>query len=270
MQPRPDRGTGLEAVQADPGSQEEVAALRLYTGDRCQPRHRTRTGRGGPAREGATRLRRDAAAQPGRSHPAAQAAQIEAVAEQIEDLDVLVNNAGLAIFDDFGDRQVLSQHLTVNFFGPEAVTQAFTPHLPHLRRSRGAMVNVLSLATLASVPGWRGTRLPRPRRSRSPRRCASSSPLRACCSNAGTPHCRPTCDEPDGTHNGPRADNGRPAVQTRLRKAHKVRRCRQVEVADTTHAQAALQRSVSLARERPPIDLGARVASISACCSGPT
>ncbi|MFB8180895.1 SDR family NAD(P)-dependent oxidoreductase [Streptomyces sp. NPDC055966] len=153
MQPRPDRGTGLEAVQADPGSQEEVAALRLYTGDRCQPQHRTRTGRGGSAPEGATRLRRDAAALPGRSHPAAQAAQIEAVAEQIEDLDVLVNNAGLAIFDDFGDRQVLSQHLTVNFFGPEAVTQAFTPHL---RRSRGAMVNVLSLATLASVPGMAG------------------------------------------------------------------------------------------------------------------
>lgn len=69
---------------------------------------------------------------------------------------MLVNNAGLAIFDDFGDRQVLSQHLTVNFFGPEAVTQAFTPHLPHLRRSRGAMVNVLSLATLASVPGMAG------------------------------------------------------------------------------------------------------------------
>lgn len=77
-------------------------------------------------------------------------AQIDAVAGQIEDLDVLVNNAGLAIFDELGDREVLTRHLSVNFFGPYAVTKAFTPHLT---RSRGALVNVLSLASLASVPG---------------------------------------------------------------------------------------------------------------------
>lgn len=78
---------------------------------------------------------------------------IEAVAAQVEHLDVLVNNAGLAIFDSLGSREVLEQHLTVNFFGPYAVTHAF---LPHLTRSRGAVVNVLSLAALASVPGMAG------------------------------------------------------------------------------------------------------------------
>jgi len=76
-------------------------------------------------------------------------AQIEAAAVRVERLDILVNNAGLAIFDTLGDREVLERHLAVNFFGPYEVTQAFTPHLA---RSRGAVVNVLSLAALASVP----------------------------------------------------------------------------------------------------------------------
>ncbi|MBF9071453.1 SDR family NAD(P)-dependent oxidoreductase [Streptacidiphilus fuscans] len=80
-------------------------------------------------------------------------AQIDAAAQQIEDLDLLVNNAGLAIYDDLGDREVLARHFTVNFFGPYAVTRAFTPHLT---RSHGAVVNVLSLAALAAVPGMAG------------------------------------------------------------------------------------------------------------------
>jgi NAD(P)-dependent dehydrogenase (short-subunit alcohol dehydrogenase family) len=79
--------------------------------------------------------------------------RIETAARQVERLDVLINNAGLAIFDDLGDRDVLERHLAVNFFGPHAVTSAFTPHL---MRSRGAVVNVLSLAALASVPGLAG------------------------------------------------------------------------------------------------------------------
>jgi NAD(P)-dependent dehydrogenase (short-subunit alcohol dehydrogenase family) len=77
-------------------------------------------------------------------------AQVEAAAAQIEDLDVLVNNAGLGTFEDVMDREVLQRHLVVNVFGPYAVTQAFTPQLT---RSHGAVVNVLSLAALASVPG---------------------------------------------------------------------------------------------------------------------
>ncbi|GII52619.1 short-chain dehydrogenase/reductase [Planotetraspora thailandica] len=76
-------------------------------------------------------------------------AQIEAAAKSVDGLDVLVNNAGLAAFDDLGDRAVLERHLAVNLFGTHAVTQAF---LPQLTLSRGAVVNVLSVAALASLP----------------------------------------------------------------------------------------------------------------------
>jgi NAD(P)-dependent dehydrogenase (short-subunit alcohol dehydrogenase family) len=61
-------------------------------------------------------------------------AQIQAAADQVESLDVLINNAGIWLFDDLSDRAAIEQHLTVNFFGTYAVTQAF---LPLLTRSRG-------------------------------------------------------------------------------------------------------------------------------------
>jgi NAD(P)-dependent dehydrogenase (short-subunit alcohol dehydrogenase family) len=77
------------------------------------------------------------------------AAQIRAAAGQVQSLDILVNNAGLALYDDLGDPSVIEQHLAVNLFGPLAVTQAL---LPLLTRSRGAVVNVLSTAALATIP----------------------------------------------------------------------------------------------------------------------
>ena len=63
------------------------------------------------------------------------AAQIQAAADQVESLDVLINNAGIALFDDLSDRAVLEQHLAVNLFGPYGVIQAF---LPLLTRSAGS------------------------------------------------------------------------------------------------------------------------------------
>src|SRR6266566_2502907 len=53
------------------------------------------------------------------------AAQIQAAAGQVESLDVLINNAGIWLFDDLSDRAALERHLAVNFFGTYAVTQAF-------------------------------------------------------------------------------------------------------------------------------------------------
>src|SRR5260370_5460087 len=77
------------------------------------------------------------------------AAQIQAAVERVESLDVLINNAGLALFDDLSDRAVLERHLAVNLFGMYGVTQAF---LPLLTRSRGAIVNVLSVTAFAALP----------------------------------------------------------------------------------------------------------------------
>jgi NAD(P)-dependent dehydrogenase (short-subunit alcohol dehydrogenase family) len=77
------------------------------------------------------------------------AAQTQAAAEQVEALDILINNAGIALYDDLSDRVVLERHLAVNLFGTWGVTQAF---LPLLTRSRGAIVNILSAYALAPLP----------------------------------------------------------------------------------------------------------------------
>src|ERR1700681_2023722 len=77
------------------------------------------------------------------------AAQIQAAAEKVGSLDILINNAGIALYDDLSDRAALEQHLAVNLFGTYGVTQAF---LPLLTQSRGAIVNVLSNTALATLP----------------------------------------------------------------------------------------------------------------------
>jgi NAD(P)-dependent dehydrogenase (short-subunit alcohol dehydrogenase family) len=77
------------------------------------------------------------------------AAQIRAAVERVESLDVLINNAGVDLHGDLSDRVLLERHLAVNLFGTYGVTQAF---LPLLTRSRGAIVNVLSLAAVAALP----------------------------------------------------------------------------------------------------------------------
>ena len=77
------------------------------------------------------------------------AAQIQAAVESVGSLDILINNAGIALFDDLSDRAVLEQHLAVNLFGPYGVIQAF---LPLLTRSRGVIVNNVSTMAVAPLP----------------------------------------------------------------------------------------------------------------------
>jgi NAD(P)-dependent dehydrogenase (short-subunit alcohol dehydrogenase family) len=77
------------------------------------------------------------------------AAQIQGAVESVESLDILINNAGLALYDDLSDRAAIERSLAINLYGPYGVTQAF---LPLLTRSRGAIVSVLSLSALAAVP----------------------------------------------------------------------------------------------------------------------
>ena len=77
------------------------------------------------------------------------AAEIQRAVNEVDGLDVLINNAGVAIYDDLSSFDVIERHLAVNLFGPLNVTRAF---LPSLRRSQGAVVNNLSMAALAPLP----------------------------------------------------------------------------------------------------------------------
>jgi NAD(P)-dependent dehydrogenase (short-subunit alcohol dehydrogenase family) len=75
-------------------------------------------------------------------------AQIQSAVERVESLDILINNAGRQPYDDLSDRSTLEESLAINLFGPYNVIQAF---LPMLTRTRGAIVNNLSLLALAPL-----------------------------------------------------------------------------------------------------------------------
>ena len=77
------------------------------------------------------------------------AAQIRAAADRVGSLDLLINNAGIALFGDWSDRAAVDQHLAVNLFGTQAVIQAF---LPALTRSGGDIVNNVSTMSVAPLP----------------------------------------------------------------------------------------------------------------------
>jgi NAD(P)-dependent dehydrogenase (short-subunit alcohol dehydrogenase family) len=74
---------------------------------------------------------------------------IQQAVDKVECLDVLINNAGVAIYDDLSKPEVIEEHLKVNLFGALNVTRAF---LPLLKRSKGAIVNNISTVALAALP----------------------------------------------------------------------------------------------------------------------
>ena len=76
---------------------------------------------------------------------------VRAAAERIEELHGLVNNAGIALAMplEFIPLDELRRQLEVNVIGQVAVTQAF---LPQLRRTRGRIVFVGSIAGRSALP----------------------------------------------------------------------------------------------------------------------
>lgn len=76
-------------------------------------------------------------------------AQIQHAVAEIDSLDVLINNAGIALYDDLSDRAVLERHFAVNVYGTNDVTQAF---LSLLAATQGSVVNILSVNALAPLP----------------------------------------------------------------------------------------------------------------------
>lgn len=77
------------------------------------------------------------------------AGDIQRAADEVTSLDVLINNAGIAIYDDLTGEDAIQRHFAVNLFGLLNVTRAF---LPALKRSKGAVVNNLSMVAVAPVP----------------------------------------------------------------------------------------------------------------------
>ncbi|MBA2611763.1 MAG: SDR family NAD(P)-dependent oxidoreductase [Bacteroidetes bacterium] len=75
--------------------------------------------------------------------------QIKEAVSKIDSLDILINNAGIYLYDDLSDPTAFEKQLAVHLYGTQGVTQAF---LAALTNSKGAVVNNLSLLALAPLP----------------------------------------------------------------------------------------------------------------------
>jgi short-subunit dehydrogenase len=86
------------------------------------------------------------------SHAASTGPLVERTLERFGQLDVLVNNAGISMwsrFENVSDFTSYERLLAINYLGAVYLTAAA---LPHLKRSRGLIVAVASLAGLTGVP----------------------------------------------------------------------------------------------------------------------
>ena len=77
---------------------------------------------------------------------------VRAAAEQAKDVTLLINNAGVLAIGGLADvpADALRDNMETNFYGMLHVIRAF---LPTLEQHRGAIVNMLTLVALASMPG---------------------------------------------------------------------------------------------------------------------
>lgn len=78
---------------------------------------------------------------------------VDAAALAAQDVDVLINNAGIATMTDLvsGDLAVIRSELDTHFWGTLAMTRAFAPILA--AQGGGAIVNVMSLLSFRTYPG---------------------------------------------------------------------------------------------------------------------
>jgi short-subunit dehydrogenase len=78
--------------------------------------------------------------------------QVAASASVANDVTLLINNAGYAAFDGAISAPTMDDarlEMEVNYFGPLAMTRAFAPILA---KSGGAVLNMLSMLSLVSLP----------------------------------------------------------------------------------------------------------------------
>lgn len=80
-------------------------------------------------------------------------ASIAAAAAQAADVDLLINNAGISLYQDLvaGEMDRIRQEMETNFFGTLGMVRAFAPVLA--RNGGGAILNVLSALSWFSYPG---------------------------------------------------------------------------------------------------------------------
>src|ERR1700710_109095 len=80
-------------------------------------------------------------------------AQVAALAEELGDVTIVINNAGIGLGASGLGGDGLDDHraeFEVNYFGPLAVSRAFAPVLA--RNGGGALVNMLSALSFVSFP----------------------------------------------------------------------------------------------------------------------
>lgn len=82
------------------------------------------------------------------------ATDIQNAASVAQDTTILVNNAGILIFDDFSSPELIEnarKQVEVNYIAPLAITQTFAPILK--KNGGGALVTVSSIVGHVSMPG---------------------------------------------------------------------------------------------------------------------